>query len=214
MSAETHCPLCGDNCVQAYHEDQRRQYLQCEQCALVFVPRGFHLNAAQERAQYDLHENEVNEPGYRRFLGRLFEPLTGRLRDGASGLDFGCGPAPALARMLEEAGFGVSLYDPFYFPDRSVLTARYDFICATEVVEHLRAPGAELEALWAQLVSGGTLAVMTKLVRDREAFTRWHYKNDPTHISFFSSSTWRWWAEKNGAALEIIGADVIMLQRS
>ena len=54
---------------------------------------------------------------------------------------------------------------------------------------------------------------MTKLVRDPDAFARWHYKNDPTHICFFSERTWDWWAQQQGAALEIRGSDVILLQR-
>ena len=55
---------------------------------------------------------------------------------------------------------------------------------------------------------------MTKLVRDRTAFARWHYKNDPSHVCFFSEGTWRWWALRHGAELEIIGADVILLNRT
>jgi hypothetical protein len=53
---------------------------------------------------------------------------------------------------------------------------------------------------------------MTKLVRDQAAFASWHYKNDPTHVCFYSEETWRWWARQHGASVEIIGADVILLQ--
>jgi hypothetical protein len=51
------------------------------------------------------------------------------------------------------------------------------------------------------------------LVLDPTTFASWHYKNDPTHVCFFSGNTWRWWAGQHGASLEIIGADVILLQR-
>lgn len=214
MSGETHCPFCASPELSNFHQDRRRAYLQCARCALVFVPSRFHLGSAAEKAEYDLHENAVSDPGYRQFLSRVFEPLVTRLPAGASGLDFGCGPAPALALMLREAGFSVALYDHFYYPDRAPLEARYDFICATEVVEHLSAPGEVLGRLWQQLGSGGYLAIMTKLVRDREAFTTWHYKNDPTHVCFFSAKTWQWWAGKNEASIEQIGADVILLQRA
>jgi 2-polyprenyl-3-methyl-5-hydroxy-6-metoxy-1,4-benzoquinol methylase len=115
--------------------------------------------------------------------------------------------------MLEREGFSVSLYDSFYRTDEAALARPYDFICATEVVEHLHRPGAELARLWSLLVPGGWLGVMTKLVRDREAFAGWHYKNDPTHVCFFSRRTWQWWARRQGASLEFIGADVILLGR-
>ncbi len=216
MMGESHglnCPLCDSAGAVPYCSDRRRPYLQCGECRLVFVPPGYRLDRAAEKAEYDLHRNEVDDPGYRSFLSRLATPMLERLAPGARGLDFGCGPGPALAHMLREAGMEVALYDSFYRPDEAVLADRYDFICATEVVEHLHHPGRELARLWSLLHSGGCLGVMTKLVRDRDAFAGWHYKNDPTHVCFFSADTWRWWARDRGAALEIIGADVILLEK-
>ena len=208
------CPLCSDPESLHYHSDQRRGYRQCPRCRLVFVPAEYHLDSAAERAEYELHDNNPVDPGYRRFLSRLSEPLVNRLQPGMRGLDFGCGPGPALAMMLQEQGLSMSLYDPFFSPDRSVLDRRYDFITATEVVEHLRRPGEELEMLWSMLRPGGVLGVMTKLVLDVEAFSRWHYKNDPTHVCFFSAATWEWWAQRRDARLELLGSDVILLTRA
>jgi hypothetical protein len=211
MIDESHCPLCGSAAAVEFGRDQRRHYLRCTRCALVFVPPGYYLDRAAERREYDLHRNHVHDPGYRAFLSRLTEPLLGRLPPGAVGLDFGCGPAPALARMLEEAGCRVALFDSFYRPDDAALQGRYDFICATEVVEHLHQPGRVLARLWSLLSPGGCLGVMTKLVIDAQAFSRWHYKNDPTHVCFFSETTWQWWAGAQGASLEFHHADVVLL---
>jgi len=213
MAGDLQCPLCAAAGSSPFYADRRRRYLRCETCSLVFVPPAFYLSRQAERAEYDLHRNAIDDPGYRRFLSRLAEPLLARLAPASRGLDFGCGPGPALAHMLREAGHEVALYDSFYAPVPDVLDGRYDFICATEVVEHLHAPGRELARLWSLLASGGWLGVMTKLVRDRTAFSRWHYKNDPTHVCFFSERTWQWWAQSQGAALEIVGADVILLGR-
>ena len=162
------CPLCGTPNPEPFHRDSRREYLRCGLCRLVFVPPDYFPDAAAERAEYALHQNDTEDAGYRRFLSRLAEPLMQRLERGAHGLDFGCGPGPALAAMLREAGFRVALYDPFFHPDRAVLSASYDFITATEVVEHLHRPGAELSALWERLQAGGYLGIMTKMVLDRE----------------------------------------------
>jgi SAM-dependent methyltransferase len=211
MAAITHCPLCNFDATVAFYSDLRRSYRRCARCSLVFVPPEFYLDARAEKDQYDLHRNTVNDPGYRHFLSRLVRPLLQRVDAPAKGLDFGCGPGPALAQMLGEAGLEVSLYDVFYAADASVLECNYQFICATEVVEHLHRPGTELARLWSLLQPGGWLGVMTKLVRDREAFARWHYRNDPTHVCFFSIATWRWWAQQQGAQVVFEGADVILL---
>ncbi len=207
------CRLCTKAGAELFCRDGRRHYYRCKQCLLVFVPPMQLLSAVAEKAEYDLHQNDPDDPGYRRFLGRLFEPLQARLPPSSHGLDFGCGPASALPVMLAEAGHSVALYDRFYAPDRAVLQRRYDFITATEVVEHLHRPGAELRQLWALLRPGGVLALMTKLVVDGEAFARWHYKNDPTHVVFFSRETFAWLAAEWRAELEIIGQDVILLTR-
>ncbi len=208
------CPLCDSEKHQHFHSDARRSYRRCDRCQLVFVPPAYFLSLEQERAEYLLHENDPTDPGYRRFLSRLTEPLLSLLSAHASGLDFGCGPGPALAEMLRERGHSVALYDPFFFSDPAPLGASYDFITATEVAEHLHSPGPVLSGLWQKLRPGGLLAVMTKLVVDAEAFSGWHYKNDPTHVCFFSRDTWGWWAKTYGASLHFYGADVIVLQRA
>lgn len=207
------CPLCRGENISRFHADRRRPYLSCDRCALVFVPPAHYLSREQEKAEYDLHQNTIGDPGYRGFLSRLAVPLAERLPAGARGLDFGCGPGPALAAMLRETGFEVSVYDSFYAPDEEALLDSYDFICATEVVEHLHRPGFELQRLWSMLSPGGWLGIMTKLVRDREAFAGWHYKNDLTHVCFFSEQTWQWWAAQHDATLERVAADVILLGR-
>ncbi len=214
MSAPIPCPLCASSRSVEFHRDRRRPYRQCQRCTLVYVPADYLLDAVSERAEYDLHENTMDDPGYRRFLSRLYQPLTARLEPGGRGLDFGCGPGPALAAMFTEAGFDMSLYDIFYAPDEGVFSSSYDFISATEVVEHLHHPARELPRLWRCLCPGGWLGVMTKLVTSPEAFANWHYKNDPTHVCFFSRESWHWWADNMNARVEFIGADVILLQKS
>lgn len=207
------CPLCNAPKPALYHQDRRRDYYQCATCDLVFVPAGQHLDARQEKAEYDQHQNSPHDTGYRRFLGRLFAPLVAKLPKGARGLDFGCGPGPTLSVMFEESGFPMAVYDVFYAADAEVLTRQYDFITATEVVEHLCAPGEVLGQLVENLVPGGYLGLMTKRVSTLEAFARWHYINDPTHVCFFSEATFRWWAEKQGLVVEFPGKDTAIFTK-
>jgi hypothetical protein len=73
------CPLCYGANVSDYYRDNVRSYVQCGACKLVFVTPDEHLSAVEEKAYYDLHENQPNDPGYRKFLSRLFDPLNARL---------------------------------------------------------------------------------------------------------------------------------------
>ena len=213
LPTDLSCPLCDHAHIAHYHRDRRRDYWQCARCGLIFVAREQHLSPAEEKAVYDRHENSPHDAGYRRFLSRLFTPLNERLAPGAHGLDFGCGPGPTLSVMFEEAGHAMAVYDVYYAPDRRVLEARYDFITATEVVEHLAAPGRELERLAAQLRPGGWLGLMTKRAGSREAFAHWHYILDPTHISFFSEATFDWLGERLGMRVAFPAADVVLMRK-
>ena len=53
---------------------------------------------------------------------------------------------------------------------------------------------------------------MTKLALDRDAFFGWHYKDDPTHIAFYSRETFEYLSGFWSAGLEIIGNDVIVMR--
>lgn len=180
----------------------------------MFVNPDQRLSAQAEKAEYDLHKNSVDDPGYRKFLSRIQKPLQQHVKSSARGLDFGCGPGPALSVMLTEQGYAMSVYDIFYDDDKTVLACNYDFVTATEVVEHLFNPGKVLQQLWLLLESGGLLALMTKQVIDKKAFANWHYKNDPTHVCFFSRPTFEWVAEQWGASLEFVGQDVIFIRKT
>ena len=176
------------------------------------MPKSDHLSIAEEKTEYDLHQNNLEDEGYLSFLSRLSLPLLDRVSSGR-GLDFGCGPAPALAKLLEQGGLQVELFDKFYFPKPSVLTKNYRFITASEVIEHLDQPGRTLDELWHRLEIGGHLGLMTKRWSEPERFSKWHYKNDPTHISFFHLRTFEWLATRWQARLEVCGPDVVIFMK-
>lgn len=208
------CPLCRTaGGSRLFHRDTVRTYYRCTLCHLTHIPPSQRLSAEAEREEYDKHQNSPDDVRYREFLGRLFGPVNERLRPESNGLDFGSGPGPTLSLLFEEAGHGISLYDPFYAPDIQSLQLRYDFITASEVVEHLHDPAAALALLWSLLLPGGWLGIMTKLALDEAAFSTWHYKNDPTHVCFFSAATMRWLAGKWRTELVSSGDDVFLFRK-
>lgn len=207
------CPLCGASETTPYAKDRHRAYFQCPFCSLVFVPEAFWLSPEDEKAEYDLHKNDPEDVGYRAFLSRLVTPLKYRLNPGSEGLDFGCGPGPTLSEMMREEGHFLEIYDPFYFSEPSVLDRNYDFVCATEVVEHFRHPNREWKRLFSLVRSKGWLAIMTKTVMDRARFQNWHYIRDLTHICFYSQSTFHYLAEMFDAHFQAVDKDVFLFQK-
>lgn len=206
------CPLCSSPQVEDYFEDKRRRFNQCQQCQLVFVEKDFLPSLDREKKEYRLHENNHGDPGYIRFLNKLALPLLANLEGNCDGLDFGCGPTPVLASMLEDGGHKMKVYDPIFHDDTSVLNGKYDFVTCTEAIEHFHTPHKEWHQLLSLLSSGGILAIMTKRVLNKERFANWHYKNDYTHVSFFSEATFKWLATQYHLDLELVGDDVVFFR--
>ena len=207
------CPLCGA-ATRAFCEDRARGYLECPGCGLVSADPASHLSPEDERAIYDLHQNDPADARYRAFLARLADPLRAKLVPGMRGLDFGCGPGPVLSMLLREAGMAMADYDPIYAPHEPLLDAQYDFVTCTEVVEHFRDPLAGWTRLASLVRPGGWLGVMTQLAPDVPTnFLRWRYRDDRTHVSFHRLATLQWLAGRFGFALEQVESQAFLLRK-
>ncbi|WP_333827872.1 class I SAM-dependent methyltransferase [Pararhodobacter sp.] len=207
------CPVCAEPRAEAFARIGGRDYWRCPDCEARFLAPALRPTARDEHAHYLHHENAPDDLRYRRFLSRLTEPLLERLTPAAEGLDYGCGPGPALAAMLREAGHAVALYDPFFAPDPAPLRATYDFITCTEVAEHFHHPHAEFTRLRALLRPGGWLAVMTCFQTDDARFAQWHYRKDPTHVVFYREATFHHLARLWGWECVVPVKDVVLMQR-
>ncbi|MEA1927429.1 MAG: class I SAM-dependent methyltransferase [Candidatus Auribacterota bacterium] len=190
-----------------------RTYYRCRGCGLIYISPDQFPSGDEEKCRYDQHQNSPGDPAYRKFLSRLFLPLRERLSPRSHGLDFGSGPGPTLSVMLEEAGHTMVLYDHFYNRNPSVLERQYDFITATEVLEHLHHPGRELDRLWRCLKPGGCLGIMTGLAPEEDEFASWYYIRDPTHVCFFSRGTFEYLATRWQAECDFVGEGTVIIQK-
>jgi hypothetical protein len=208
------CPLCyaahTSNPILACSS----HYHHCEVCDLVFQTTAQLPDKKTELAHYQNHNNRIDDPKYHRFLLQLAGPLLAELSAGASGLDFGAGPAPALATILGEAGFPTAVYDPFFAPNKQALTKTYDFITCTETAEHFHRPRQEFELIDHLLNPGGWLGLMTELRPDIDHFPAWWYHRDPTHVSFYSTHTLHWLCRQFGWQIKRLAGRVILLQKT
>jgi SAM-dependent methyltransferase len=212
------CILCYSPDIQHFYKDvseyHASDYYQCQNCRLIFVPPADRPAREEEFARYETHQNDPDDEDYRNFLGQLFHPLNELMEPKSKGLDFGSGPGPTLNIMFEEKGHEMQIYDSFYANDPTVFEETYDFITATEVVEHLFHPGKELRNLWGCLRPDGYLGIMTKIAKDdKEFFADWHYRLDLTHVTFFTKDTFRWLASHWNASVNFPADRVIIFQK-
>jgi len=210
----TECRVCGAEDIERFISVSGLDYWRCPICLATFLDPLKLLSAEEEKERYAVHKNDPFDPGYRKFLSKLFDPLIKRLGTPKEGLDFGCGTGPALAQMLEDAGHKVALYDPFFYPDRSVLERKYDFVSCTEVFEHFHFPAREFKLLDGLLKPGGLLAVMTNFQTDDAMFERWHYRRDITHVVFYKEETLRQIAQCFNWDIEINVKDVAFFTKN
>ena len=72
------CPLCY--AADAYELPVAgKLYHRCRACELVWLDAAEHLDPACEKAVYDGHDNQVDDPRYRQFLQRAFGEVQRRL---------------------------------------------------------------------------------------------------------------------------------------
>jgi 2-polyprenyl-3-methyl-5-hydroxy-6-metoxy-1,4-benzoquinol methylase len=206
------CGLCKAQ-SQFFQEVSSKKYFQCQACGLVFLDPTSHVTATEELAQYSLHQNNPQDLNYRKFLAPAHAAVVRHIAVQSKGIDFGCGPGPTLSVMLEETGFKVQNFDKYFYPDRSVLGEVYDFVTCTEVIEHVH----DLEAFILQLLTllrpGGLLVLMTRILQEDVEFKSWHYRIDPTHISFLRPRTVEVMCERYGLTLLELTGQLIVLRK-
>ncbi len=207
------CPLCESVTTEFYMSATNRDYFQCKNCKLIFVPKTFLLEKNEEKKRYDFHENNIDDPRYIAFLSQLYQPLLDRIELGSEGLDFGSGPEPVLAQLFEREGYKMWIYDPFYANNPEVFKEKYNFITLSEVAEHLYNPAQEFNRLVSLLKQKGYLAIMTSLTDTVLDFSDWHYQKDETHVCFYAVESMGYLAKKYHLSLEVLSDKVVIFQK-
>lgn len=209
----TRCRVCLSSMAEPVKVAELN-YWRCPNCTAMFLDQAHLPDRQAEHERYLLHNNDPSDPRYRDFVNKLAEPLLGKLKPGMKGLDYGCGPGPALGMMLCEKGYEITFYDPFFLQsDISVLDKTYDFIICSEVVEHFHLPANEFSRLDAMLNLGGWLGIMTSFLTNETQFANWHYRRDPTHVAFYREKTFEYIAWQFGWNCEIPSKNIVLMQK-
>jgi hypothetical protein len=182
------CPLCSSaGPFQVLTSAIHIPYYLCDTCALIFMDWAFLPAPETEKEHYQTHENGPQYAGYVAFLNQAIAPTLPYLETGMRGLDYGCGPGPTIQPILKSEGIDCENYDPFFYPVEP--KGCFDFIFATEVIEHFFSPGQELNRIRGLLKPGGILTIMTETWDDPANFSDWYYAKDFTHVSFYHADT-------------------------
>jgi hypothetical protein len=174
----------------------RRIFFVCEKCGYVQVLGDFLPTASAEHHRYEQHNNSLNDPRYIEHLQLVNHALLPFLIIDKIGLDFGCGPTKAMEYLWEKLGKKVLSYDPYFYPDESLLKSSYGFVICCEVVEHFHHPRKEFDLLNLLLEKDSVLAIQTSFYSESREFEKWNYQRDFTHVGFFSPKSFSWIAER------------------
>jgi len=197
------CRLCGSDEIENFTTvSDGILYHRCRNCSYISRDEAHRLSAENEMKRYQLHNNSPDNPGYVEWINRFLEfifktPLPG----GSRILDFGSGPEPVMAGMMEKRGYQVFTEDPYFSPKKP--GGCFQMITSLEVFEHLPNPSEVLKLLASRLTENGRLCVSTEfLPGDMKRFEYWRYRSDETHIGFFTAKGLINAGEKAGFEME------------
>lgn len=190
-TASIACTLCNAG-TSFFASFRDRSYYRCTNCASVIMNPSDRIGREKERQRYQLHNNDVNDPGYQKFVKPIVDSIRDRFTRGHKGLDFGAGTGPVISKLLRDSGYIIEIYDPFFHNYEELLSQKYDYIVCCEVIEHFHCPVREFELLCSMLKKGGVLYCMTEPLQGGIDFINWYYKNDETHVIFYNEHTFRW----------------------
>ena len=190
------CPLC--DLSTSIQQLLSPQFYSCKTCGTIFLDSSYYLTSEKEKERYLQHNNDVEDTSYQAFVNPIINEVCRSFDNKNNGLDFGAGTGPVISKLLMDKGYEMSLWDPFFHFNESVLNGRYDFIVCCETIEHFHNPLKEFELMKNILRPGGKLCCMSELFTTDINFVDWYYKNDPTHVIFYSKKNLKWIKEKVG----------------
>ena len=197
------CRICQGPTQAFFDEYMQCETFHCPECEFIFKDTQAIVSEEKELKVYQQHNNTEENLGYvamfRDFIDKTIAPHREKIE---TALDFGSGPNPVLARMLEREGFATDHYDKFFAPEKVYEGKRYDLITSTEVIEHISDVQGVMQLFSEHLNPGGYLALMTQFHSNTEEhYLQWWYRRDPTHIVFYRPRSFEVLAEQYGLTL-------------
>ncbi|MVX37051.1 class I SAM-dependent methyltransferase [Myroides sp. LoEW2-1] len=188
-------------------------YFICDNCEAYLKDSQYYFSPDKEKKHYECHNNDINDIGYQEFTSPVTNAILERCTSDMLGLDYGCGKGPVITKQLNEKGYQINLYDPFFYPSQDYLNYNYDFIFSCEVFEHFYNPFQELTKLYNLLKTGGLLIVKTHLYTGKTDFVNWYYRKDQTHVFIYTFKTFKVISQQFGFEIEHLSERLVILRK-
>ncbi len=230
------CPFCKNTKI-IEEIIKNKHFFQClllgnKGCGGFFVhPDDFNAKEEQKN-RYLLHTNKLGSRsennGYRKYLEKFvttvlhYEKKKEARGDIHTLFDYGSGPSPALVLLLKEYNqkfifkndVQIKHWDPFFYPDGDFFEHGADIVFCLEVIEHFENPAEGFEGLAKACSQGGLVAIQTQLApKSFDEFRKWWYKDDFTHVNFYTLSSIQNCAKRVGLILEAEEDGVVFLRK-
>ncbi|MFO7882033.1 MAG: class I SAM-dependent methyltransferase [Kosmotogaceae bacterium] len=185
------CKICGRKIREIFQAKFKIKYHYCDYCSFISKDENDLITRDEELKIYNNHNNSIEDPRYVAFFKQFLSKAVLRFCNGKKGLDFGSGPSPVLAMILERNyGFSMDIYDLYYSPEEIYKGKTYDLITSTEVFEHIPNPLEYFSTFKQCMKKDSILSMMTLFhPEDENEFLNWYYMRDMSHISFFTPQT-------------------------
>lgn len=196
-----YCKICGSETKELFQEKFNLNYFSCGYCEFISKDESSIITPIEELKIYNSHNNSIEDPRYvTYFKNFIHQAILEYCSPERKGLDFGSGPSPVLATILErDYGFSMDIYDKFYAVEKIYEGKKYSLITSTEVVEHLKNPIKYFQLFKDRVIERGTISIMTLFHPGNEnEFLDWFYIRDMSHISFYTPKTMEYIGKRVG----------------
>ena len=174
-----------------------KQYHFCDFCNSILLDKEFLLSKENQVDRYLLHNNTLSDIGYKNYLENFIQKVISATDDkNHTFLDYGSGPNPCLVELIKEKYSSFEViegWDLFFTKDFIPKQNFYSIITCLEVAEHFENPEESFKHIFSLLKKDGILAVQTQIFYPEEDFEKtskkfatWWYKEDTTHVTFYS----------------------------
>ena len=99
LPEEESCSLCG-SLSPIFFQSKDQKFFNCPQCHGIFTSQYLLPNSKTEIDRYKTHNNDVNDPRYRKFVSPITNGIQIHFDKHHHGLDFGSGTGPVITKVL------------------------------------------------------------------------------------------------------------------